>query len=346
MNLPLVELEEVSTIAGAAFERLRSARLFITGGTGFFGKWLLETLVHANDSSQLDLHATVLTRDPQRFRVECPHLIAHASLSLVQGDIRTFDFPEGRFTHVIHAATSSSTGPHETPLETIATIVDGTRRVVEFARRASAERLLFTSSGAVYGPQPTDVDNVDEDYPGAPDCMDLRTSYGHAKRLAEQICAQAHAAGGPEPIIARAFAFVGPHLPLDAHFAIGNFLGDALRGRTIRVSGDGTPHRSYLYAADLAIWLWTLLTAGTPNRPYNVGSDCAVSIGDLATQIGRRFGVPVEILGQPLTGAAPQRYVPSTARARNELGLQPRIELPEAIDRTAQWHRTTAWSQR
>lgn len=341
MDNPLAtDLEHVLGHTTALWEELRGARLFITGGTGFFGKWLLESFLWANDRLALGARVWVLTRRPEAFRREAPHLADAPAFQLHEGDIRTFDFPAGEFSHVIHAATPSSAALNEEEPEVMLDfIVQGTRRALDFARQARTAKFLLTSSGAVYGRQPPELTHMGEVYTGAPDHLDSRWAYGEGKRVAEQLCAIYQRRFGLHATIARGFAFVGPYLPLSAHFAIGNFIRDGLRGGPINVAGDGTPYRSYLYAADLAIWLWTVLLRGQSAHPYNVGSDRDLTIADLAGKIAAYFQTQVHIAKQAVPGKAAERYVPATQRARAELGLKTWISLDEAIDRTVRWHR-------
>lgn len=335
--LPADDLDHVLVHTQKVWVGAKGAKLFITGGTGFFGIWLLETFAHANDKLSLGMRATVLTRDPVAFSKKFPHLSGRRDLNFVAGDVRTFAPPVDPFTHVIHAATTS--GKPVSPEEMRSVIVDGTRKVLDGATRVGAKRLLYVSSGAVYGPQPPELAKLSEEYAGVPPPDDPAHVYGHGKRVAEGLCLAASGAGGPEAVIARCFAFVGPHLPLDQHFAAGNFLRDALAGGPIRVGGDGTPLRSYLHAADLAVWLWTLLFSGRPGRAYNVGSEEAVSIGALARAVAglRTPPVPVEFARAAVEGSMPARYVPDTARVRTELGLFTRIKISEAFLRTYHW---------
>lgn len=313
----------------------------MTGGTGFFGCWLLESLLHVDRLLGLDVRIVLLSRDEPGFRARCPHLISAQGLSFHRGDVRTFDFPPGRFTHVIHAATSADVRLNrEQPELMKSVIVAGTRRALEFASASGATRFLFASSGAVYGRQRPDVLRLAEDDAGLSAPLQVPSAYAEGKREAERLCL---AAGGRNfsPVIARGFAFVGPHLPLDTHFAIGNFLRDALRGGPIEVGGDGTPYRSYLYAADLAVWLWTILLKGQAGRAYNVGSERRISVADLARTVAAVIspGTSVHIAKEPIPGKPAEQYIPCTARARTELGLRESVGLEDALRRTADWAR-------
>ena len=340
------DLAEALTQARRSFETLRGARLFITGGTGFFGHWLLETLLHANRELALGLEATVLTRDAGTFRAKSPHIGEDPAITFVEGDITSFAFPGKPHTHIVHAATDSGgQQAHRPPYELAESILAGTRRVLEFARITGARRLLYTSTGAVYG-RSTNLLYTPETYGGAPDPLLLASSYDEAKRMAEHLCV-AYAHGTElQPVIARCFAFVGPHLPLDAHFAIGNFVGAAMRGEPLHIKGDGTPRRSWLYMSDLAAWLWTMLAHGGANRAYNVGSDEAYTIAEAARLTaatlrpgsGQASALHVQIDGVPDPAAPLNSYVPSIDRARQELGLHVTVPLSEALARTAAWH--------
>ncbi len=286
------DLEHILDRTGPVWEELRGERVFVTGGTGFFGSWLLESLLWANHRLGSNVRATILTREPSAFARNAPNIVANEAITLQQGDVRSFDFPEGSFSHVLHAATSASARRNaDDPAVMLETIVDGTARTLEFASAHGASKFLLTSSGAVYGTQPPGITHVPEDFTGGPDPTSPASAYGEGKRMAELLCALHGSANGIQTKIARGFAFVGPYLPLDAHFAIGNFLRDALRGWSIVVKGDGTPHRSYLYAADLAVWLWTVLVKGIPGRPYNVGSEDDHTIVDVAHIVADVSGV-------------------------------------------------------
>jgi dTDP-glucose 4,6-dehydratase len=332
------DLDHILAQTRCLWDELRGQRIFVTGGTGFFGCWLLESFAWANHKLGLDASALVLTRNPGAFSKKAPHLAAHPAIHLHTGDVRDFEFPEGTFSHVIHAGTTSS-APVE-PGEMFDTIVQGTRRVLDFAASHGNRKLLFTSSGAVYGRQPANITHVPEDYAGAPDPVDPGSAYGEGKRSAELLSSLAGRKHGFEVKIARCFAFVGPYLPLDAHFAIGNFIRDGMRGGVICVGGDGTPYRSYLYAADLAAWLWTILFCGQPHHPYNVGSEDALTIGHLADTVAAAFQPArnVVISKSPTLGATALRYIPNTRRAEEELGLKTRINLNAAIQRTIAWN--------
>jgi dTDP-glucose 4,6-dehydratase len=342
MTHPLArDLQHILEHTGDVWSHLQGARLFVTGGTGFFGCWLLESFVWACDHVPLDASMTVLTRSPEAFRRKAPHLAAHPSIHLLPGDIRDFDFPPGHFSHVIHAANESSAALYrEQPLLMLDTIANGTRRALDFAAAARAQRFLMIGSGAIYGPQPPEMPRVPETCTGGPDPTDPRSVYAEAKRFSELLCALYSRAHGLACPIARCFAFVGPYLPLDTHFAIGNFIADCLNRRPIEIRGDGTPYRSYLYAADLAIWLWTILARGESCRPYNVGAEHEWSIAELAAAVAAELepSTAIRVRSLPRPGAAPERYVPDTARARLELGLREWIPLPDAIRRTAEWH--------
>jgi nucleoside-diphosphate-sugar epimerase len=337
--LPAEDLAHVLDRTRELWLPARGASFFITGGTGFFGSWLLESFAHANDALGLDMRAVVLTRDPASFARKAPHLAGRADLRFHRGELGTFSFPAGRFEYLVHAAAETGVW---TKNESIAGLVDrfatGTQRVLDFAALAGVGRFLDISTGAVYGPQSPALTHVPEDDPGLTAPLPAGSAWAEGKRLAEGLCLAHAAQHGYSAGIARCFTFVGPHL--QENFAISCFLEDALHRRPIHVTGDGTPRRSYLHAADLAIWLWTILFAGSPGRAYNVGSPHELDLATVARTVAKVVGEtrPVRIAVQPATGPAP-RYVPATHRAETELGLRVWIPLEDAIRKTLAWRR-------
>ena len=345
------DIEQLLARTPSLWPDLRGAGIFVTGATGFFGIWLLEALLAANRTFALGCRVMALSRDPSRFAAKAPHLAQDPALKFIEGDVRDFAFPSDPVTHVIHAATESSTTLNtEDPQTMFEVCVEGTRRALDLAREKRARKFLLTSSGAVYGRQPPEVGHIPEDFPFVPDRTGVRNAYAEGKREAEKLCMAAshsEAYGGSVPAtIARCFAFVGPHLPLDVHFAIGNFIRDALAGGPILIGGDCTPYRSYLYAADLVEWLLTILLRGQSGRAYNVGSEEAVSIHQLADRVAAvtatlypgRNPAKVTVAKQPLPGFPAERYVPDCRRARAELALIPATSLDAAIHRTMRFH--------
>lgn len=316
------------------------SRILLTGGTGFFGRALLCHFLSSGKAADTQIY--VLSRDPQQFQSAYPNLATRERISFIQGDIQdrqSLPWDES-FTHVLHAATDSTVGPLLKPLARFNQIIDGTRNMLDLALATNAERFLLTSSGGIYGQQPPELEAIPENWPGCPPLNMVSSAYSQAKRAAEHICELYRDAHGLHTVVARCFAFVGPDLPLDVHFAIGNFIRDALYANAINVSGDGTPLRTYLDQRDLANWLWTLLLQGLDGEAYNVGSDHVISINELAHLV-RDLIAPektVRIVGFADPTAARNRYVPSIKKIQDLHGVRETISLEEAIRCTAMVH--------
>ena len=316
-------------------------KILLTGGTGFFGKSLLGYLNH---KTQLIAHGdhleiTLMSRTPARFVKEYPEFKGRPWLKFHTGNILDpSSFPtDEKFTDVMHFATDSVDGIGSTRINKLDQIVSGTRNTLDFAVKAGASRFLFTSSGAVYGEQPEHLPAMAESYHGTPDSLNTINVYGLAKRHAELLCALYAEQFGISVKIARCFAFVGPDLPLSAHFAIGNFIKSALDGSPIVIKGDGSPVRTYLFQNDLAHWLLKILADGKPGQAYNVGSDESISIRELASLV-RDVLAPaatIMILGETQNKHR-DLYVPNIQKAKIELGLEVTLSLRDAIKQTGE----------
>ena len=316
---------------------LTGHHVFITGGTGFIGRTLLDYLAESVAVHGPGVGVCVLSRDPARFSADFPQYVGLPWLRLVKGDVCTLAVdPQGagiRCTDFIHAAADAHASAE--PLQWLDQIVVGTRNALDFALVAGARRFLNLSSGAVYGAQPNHIDALSEGDCGAPPTESISSVYGQSKRMAEQLCTVYRHLHGMATVNARCFAIVSEHVPLDGPYAIGNFIRDALRAEEITVLGSGKAVRTYLYGRDVAHWLFTLLLKGAAGESYNVGSDVPVTIAELASRVAQAIAP-----GKRMVCASAEddgerfRYVPNVAKARG-LGLEVETNLDEAIIRCA-----------
>lgn len=316
---------------------LTGQRLFITGGTGFFGIWLLSTLRALNLQGIL-IQVTVLSRDPEGFLSRHPQFRESRWLNFFAGNVTDFKIPQQKFDLVIHAATETTLAAHAEPIRMFDSIFFGTRRVLDLAKACGVNRVLMISSGAVYGNQPANQTHLSDDSQLACNPLLASSAYGEGKRVMELLGAMLQSEHGIEFVTARCFSFCGPYLPLDGHYAIGNFIRDALYNQRIIIQGDGTPVRSYLYGADLAVWLLYLLLKGQKGVSYNVGSDEAVTLNELATLVRDVLSPSKKIEVQHnlnlMTSSTRNSYVPAIDRAR-AIGCAPWTKLDDSLKLTA-----------
>jgi nucleoside-diphosphate-sugar epimerase len=318
---------------------LNGQRLYLSGATGFFGKNLLALLAFLNVRGAR-FEVTALSRDPQRFLAQQPWCQALPWLDLRQGDARVPWPADGPHDLLLHAATDTHASAHLNPQAVFDDMLAVTRQALAFSAAHGVRRLLLTGSGAQYGAIPPHLANgVAETDTQACNPALPSSAYGEGKRVAELLAALHAQQQGCDVVNTRCFAFVGPGLPLDGHFAIGNFLRDALAGRPIALSSAGQAVRSYLYGADLAVWLLLLLLEAPGGACVNVGSDEGLRVLDLAHRVRDLVqpGLPVSA-GPERPGEERSFYLPSISTAR-ALGLDVWTPLDLAVRRSAQWHR-------
>lgn len=310
--------------------------IFMTGGTGFFGRALLRHWVAKKEAGSFSEDVGILTRSPHGFLDSYPEFSKLSWLNLFKGDVLEYStLPKNiKIDKIIHAATESTNGGVLTPFQTYNDITIGTNNLLQFAIQNNVRRFLLTSSGAVYGPQPASLDKIPEDYLGRPDPLLPSSAYGLGKSAAEHLCCLYRDKYGLETVIARCFAFVGPDLPLKAHYALGNFINDALYSTEITIAGDGTPERSYMNQSDLAKWLLCLLDNGIAGNAYNIGSDQKISISNLAHLVRDVLspGKPIVLQHKENNGQSRNFYIPDINKATKTLNLTLTIPLYKSIE--------------
>lgn len=309
--------------------------LLLIGGSGFFGKSFLDAHRRGLLKPWSVDRIVVVARSASSLRRDHPDLLG-GDISLLDADAaRAESLPAADI--VIHAASSTDARRYAAdPRAERANILGAMENYARIAERVHRQsRIVFASSGAVYGQQPSSLAELPEDFtPGeAAGLAEYKRDYAEAKRLSENRIAELGAAG-LSVSVARCFAFVGYYLPRDQHFAIGNFLADGLAGRPVKVNARKAVYRSYMHSDDLMRWLMAIAEAASPATPtYNVGSDEALTMGEVAGIVASRFGVAADV--PSVTDPSVDRYIPSIARARRELGLKLTFDLRAAVDDVA-----------
>ncbi len=331
----------------AAFDQLDGSRILLTGGSGFVGKWMLQTAKIAQENSTTKIDIVVPTRQLAADHVQTAIAIGCPNVAWVEGEFMNNHLDLGHIDMIIHAATPASAQLNaENHAEMLRINVESMKSVLRYAGKN--QPLLFTSSGAVYGTQPQLVSHITEEKFEQNPPVNQLNAYAQGKQIAEQLCREAGSNGQCSPIIARLFAFGGEYLPRHTHFAIGNFIQNALDRQPIAIQGDGRARRSYLYGADMATWLWSALAhgGGKNTEPFHIGSEHSVSILELAQTVATVSGeklnyVPEITVAKAVDPSEPiHQYVPANLHTRKTLQVSEWASLEDIIKRTL-LHATT-----
>lgn len=335
------DLTQILTTSRNELELLNSAKILICGGTGFLGTWLTTTLLEANEKFDLNLRVTLISRDLKKSRIKL-RIENQDPVSIIEGDLTTkpsiLNSLEGNFSHIIHAATPivKQTGANDLDKMGKTTLLTSENLIQLASRMKEAPSLTHLSSGAVYGSQSTSDLRIPENSEISGRIPE-KSYYGRIKLESEELVALADSKGllrGSNP---RLFTFFGPHLVMDEHFAIGNFLRNALKGEKIQVKGNPLTTRSYLYPTDMVSWLLAVIVSPTM-KAIHIGSEIPLQMRELAEMVSNLVGLNgVEYLSE---SDVVSNYVPETKRMRSMYNVSQTVNLEDGLRRWVSWLQT------
>lgn len=339
------------------FGNIAGQNLLITGGAGFLGYYLVQTVLFWNskvDSSQW-IKLTVMDNFMRGMPAWLKDLKEDANLNILKHDI-TKPLPANLedAQYIIHAASiASPTYYRKFPVETMDANVNGLRFLLEYAKgRQEAVRpvrgFLFFSSSEIYGNPSADFIPTPEHYYGSVSCTGPRACYDESKRYGETLCVNFARQYNLPLKVARPFNNYGPGLKITDRRVIPDFVNDILAGNNIRMFSDGTPTRTFCYVADAIIGYYKVLVSGKKGEAYNIGvAEPEISMADLAHKIVEvskdifDYRGKVELQNSPESDYLtdnPTRRCPDITKAKVELGYNPGISLEEGLLRSLIWY--------
>ena len=314
------------------WRKFENSKILIYGGTGFIGSWLTTALEKANSELGLNIDVSIVTRDAHAARVKFGSTDS-GGIQFIEHDFAfgpLNDFFEADY--IFHGGTPTrvSTGSNN-PVNLLNASVNAANHSIQCKSfRFEVPMAVHLSSGAIYGQQSMENSHRSED-DNAADELD---AYGQAKLATDRVLQDAFDAGKIRFQSPRLFAFAGPLLQLDAHFAVGNFMLDGVQGKPISVNGNPSTLRSYMYPSDLIIALLVIATYDEYLN-VNIGSEESISMSNLAYLISRLTTQKEVLFTNP--NLNPSNYVPSTSRLKSILPEYKFLTLEDSLRRWIDW---------
>jgi UDP-glucuronate decarboxylase len=325
------------------WDRLFGKTVLISGASGFIAAYMVETLVYLNETVDAGIHVVALARNREKTLSKFSHLAGRSDLTMVIQDVREPYCGPSQVDFLIHAASQASPKYFSTdPVGTFEANVLGTQRMLEVARDAKSESVLFFSSGEVYGQPDRALSLIDETAYGYLDPLNLRSCYAEGKRAGEALSAYWHAQFGVPAKIVRLSHTYGPGMELNDGRVFADFVADIVAGRNIVLKSDGSARRPFCYLSDATVAFFTVLLRGNSGEAYNVGSDRQCSILELAETLCHLFPErncqviqQARISGDPYLASPNPGFQFDLSKIR-ALGWTPTTSIAEGFRRTVQ----------
>jgi len=342
-NLDDIFLDDVRLISNDLnefYDKLEGKTILIAGGKGFLGTYFTNVLKQINEilskPMKIIIMDNLITAKDKESNV-------NSNVTLIEQDIsKSFDFPD-ELHYIIHAASIASPPTYRKfPIKTVDVNYQGTKNLLEVARKKKIKSMLFLSSSEIYGDP--EIIPTPESYLGKVSCTGPRACYDESKRLAETI-SNLYFQQYEVPVkIARPFNVYGPYLNLDDGRIIPDFMSNAIKKSEIIIHSDGTPTRSFCYVSDAIRAFLKLLFSEHNGVTFNVGNDEEISVKDVANMIQKIMEVPISIKlieskDPNYTKDNPQRRCPDLSLLKNSVNYAPEINFEEGLKRVYKWYK-------
>ena len=301
--------------------------VLVTGATGLIGKICTKALLKAG------VNVVALVRDKEK---ALKIFGETKNLRLLVQDVNSQINYDGRVDYIIHcASTTSSSDFVEKPVETIYTTINGTRNVLEYAKRRGKylQGMVFLSSLEIYGK--TEKEDITETDLGYIDILSPRSSYSESKRMAETLCISYGKEYNVPVKIARLAQTFGAGVSKDDNRVFAQFAKSVKNKENIVLFTKGETMRNYCYTTDTVRGIFTILTKGENNNAYNIANkNTYISIADMAKSLENENTKVIFKIDDKERGYNPTVKICLNSSKLEALGWEAKVDLAQMFERT------------